>query len=62
MLCSVNRGAIKKKNSKLIAFWVPTEICIQLDKVVRLKDLDRSKVIRAAIQSHLASLSISDSQ
>lgn len=39
-----------KETSTLVAVWVPTELVVQLDRLARERDSDRSKIIRGAIR------------
>lgn len=49
----MSRGAVTKKKSRLVAVWVPNELLAALDQHVSDNDLDRSKVIRAALKERL---------
>ena len=48
------RGAVTKVGSQLVAVWLPDELCKKLDELVKLKDTDRSKLIRQAIRQAAA--------
>lgn len=51
------RGAVHKgTNAKPILVWFPREVVAALDEAVISQDTDRSKFIRRAVRSHLASL------
>jgi metal-responsive CopG/Arc/MetJ family transcriptional regulator len=47
------RGALTTRRAKLVAFWLPIELLEELDQHVNREDLDRSKVIRAALKERL---------
>lgn len=50
----MNRGAVKKDESKLLTVWVPQELFPLLDQGVAIEDSDRSKFVRNAIREKLA--------
>lgn len=54
----MKRGAVRKKNSRLVNIWVPPGLLTGLDRAVDLSDSDRSKFIRNAIREKAASLGI----
>ncbi|MBX3747317.1 MAG: hypothetical protein KF833_18565 [Verrucomicrobiae bacterium] len=50
----MKRGAVTSKTRRtVIALWLPDEILSALDAYVDQQDLDRSKVVRAAIKEKL---------
>jgi metal-responsive CopG/Arc/MetJ family transcriptional regulator len=51
---SNNRGSYQRKECVFIGVWVPEHIVAALDNVVKATDLDRSKIIRRAIEHVLA--------
>ena len=51
------RGAVHKgPNAKAILVWFPQDVVAALDSAVVAQDTDRSKFIRRAVRTHLASL------
>jgi len=52
------RGAITKKESRLLTVWVPEAALPLLDRGVRKEDVDRSKFIRRAIREKLIRIGI----
>lgn len=50
----MNRGAIKKSESRMLTVWVPEPLLPLIDQGVRKLDTDRSKFIRNAIREKLA--------
>lgn len=50
----MKRGAVKAKESELVALWLPKPLVEALDFEVTRTDLDRSKLIRAALREKLA--------
>jgi hypothetical protein len=49
----MRRGAVTKKNSKMINIWVPTVLVPVIDAAVVKEDTDRAKYIRRAIREKL---------
>ncbi len=49
----MKRGAITKRNSRLVNLWVPIGFLPALDQAVRKLDTDRSKFIRVAMKEKL---------
>lgn len=49
----MKRGAISKKASRLINFWVPIELLPLIDRAVEIEDSDRSKFIRVAVREKI---------
>jgi metal-responsive CopG/Arc/MetJ family transcriptional regulator len=54
----VNRGSVKKDESKMLTVWVPKELFPLLDLGVRCEDSDRSKFVRNAIREKLSRINI----
>jgi metal-responsive CopG/Arc/MetJ family transcriptional regulator len=51
----MKRGSVSASTRrKMIALWVPEDLISALDSYVALRDLDRSKVIRAALRDKLS--------
>ena len=49
----MKRGAVTKKESKLINVWVPQLLLPSIDLAVQNSDTDRAKFIRQAIREKL---------
>jgi metal-responsive CopG/Arc/MetJ family transcriptional regulator len=43
-----------QQSATLVAVWVPTDLLEKLDSLARVKDSDRSKIIRSAIRKATA--------
>lgn len=52
----MNRGSIKTKDSRLVAFWIPTDLDFAMRDAVLREDTDLSKFIRSAIRQRLTSV------
>ena len=50
----MKRGPYKKKECKLINFYLPETMLPFVDRAVRVLDTDRSKFIRQAIREKMA--------
>lgn len=50
----MKRGSVTKKESELVALWVPRQLLEAVDHAVRCEDSDRSKFIRRAVREHVA--------
>ena len=55
---SQRRGAVQKKRSRLIGFWMPTSWEEPVSLGIRAEDNDKSKFIRRAIREKLERLGI----
>ena len=49
----MKRGAVNKRDSKMLTVWVPEELFPYIDVGVALCDSDRSKFVRTAIREKL---------
>ena len=49
----MKRGAIRKRDSELVALWVPKALVDAMDSAVNKEDSDRSKFIRRALRRHI---------
>ena len=54
----MSRGAVSKKNSRLVGIWMPHTIDEAVNHAVTRLDLDRSKFIRIAVREKLARVGI----
>lgn len=50
----MKRGAIKRKNSRLVLVWFPHSLIPLIDDAVDKLDTDRSKFIRNAVREKMA--------
>lgn len=50
---TAKRGAYSRENCVFIGAWIPIELMDLIDDLVRRDDLDRSKVLRRAIEEKL---------
>jgi metal-responsive CopG/Arc/MetJ family transcriptional regulator len=50
----MQQGRVKKRECRLLNFWVPVQLLPQLDQAVRATDSDRSKFIRLAIRERVS--------
>jgi metal-responsive CopG/Arc/MetJ family transcriptional regulator len=50
----MSRGTVKKRQSEMVALWIPKPLVQALDHGVRRLDSDRSKFIRAALREKIA--------
>jgi metal-responsive CopG/Arc/MetJ family transcriptional regulator len=48
-----NRGAYRKVDCVFIGAWIPSELMTLVDDFVRSEDLDRSKMIRRALEEKI---------
>jgi metal-responsive CopG/Arc/MetJ family transcriptional regulator len=49
----VKRGAYRRAGCEFIGAWVPKELLELIDQFVQREDLDRSKMLRRAIEEKL---------
>ena len=49
------RGAYTRENCLFIGAWIPAELMEVVDDFVRKEDLDRSKLLRRALEEKLRS-------
>ncbi len=49
----MKRGSVSRKESTIIALWLPKPLLESLDRAVRAQDSDRSKLIRKAIREKI---------
>lgn len=49
----MKRGAIRKKESELVALWIPRTLVDAMDTAIQKEDSDRSKFIRRALRRHI---------
>lgn len=49
------RGSVHKESAIFVAAWIPSDVVVALDLVVREQDTDRSKLIRKALRRYLSS-------
>jgi metal-responsive CopG/Arc/MetJ family transcriptional regulator len=47
------RGAYRRAECEFIGAWIPSELMALLDEFVRDEDLDRSKMLRRAIEEKI---------
>ena len=47
---SVKRGAYRRSECQFIGAWIPIELMNIVDAFVRTEDLDRSKLLRRALE------------
>ena len=47
---SSKRGAYQRAECKFIGAWIPAELMTIVDTFVRTEDLDRSKLLRRALE------------
>jgi metal-responsive CopG/Arc/MetJ family transcriptional regulator len=51
---SAKRGTLRKDDSTFIGAWIPCELMDRIDTFVANEDLDRSKMLRRAIEEKLS--------
>jgi metal-responsive CopG/Arc/MetJ family transcriptional regulator len=49
----MKRGAVRKKDSSVLAIWLPKSTLSAIDLAIAALETDRSHFIRAAIRKHL---------
>jgi len=47
---SAKRGAYRRAECQFIGAWIPAELMVIVDNFVRTEDLDRSKLLRRALE------------
>ena len=52
----MKRGSVTKKQSELVALWIPRPLLKAIDEAVESEDTDRSKFIRRALRKKVSSL------
>lgn len=52
----MKRGSVTKKQSELVALWIPRPLLKSIDEAVEKEDSDRSKFIRRALRNKVAAL------
>jgi metal-responsive CopG/Arc/MetJ family transcriptional regulator len=55
----MKRGSVRKRDSELVALWIPKPIVDAIDRAVITEDSDRSKFIRRAVRTRIESLGLS---
>ena len=50
----MNRGTVKKIDSKLLTVWLPESFDLPLQQAIAKEDTDKSKFVRNAIREKLA--------
>ena len=54
----MKRGSIKKRDSELVALWIPKRVVEAIDLAIIREDSDRSKFIRRAVRTRIESMGI----
>lgn len=54
----MKRGAIRKRNARMVTLWIPHAMADQIDIAIQNEDSDRSKLIRRAIREKLSALNV----
>jgi metal-responsive CopG/Arc/MetJ family transcriptional regulator len=54
----MKRGSVKKKDSELVALWIPRPVVEAIDRAVITEDSDRSKFIRRAVRNRIQQMGI----
>ena len=49
----MKRGAHRRADCVFLGAWIPAELMAEIDALVRSEDLDRSKLIRRALEAKL---------
>lgn len=50
---TLKRGTVRKKEAEFVGVWLPLPLITLLDQAVRMRDSDRSKLIRNAVRKEL---------
>lgn len=53
---TTRRGAYRREDCLFIGAWIPAELMDLVDRFVKEQDLDRSKMLRRALEEKLKSL------